>query len=152
MCRIVHARNRVVKDGIVINGLPIINDRPDHDGSPRLPNLDLYYADCVIGGPGSFVSIAHGIKDFARAICQKMVLEICCCLTGYSTWIDDNSAHQSTADAKCARSRLCRIDRVPQHLWLTSPAHENQGASHSPNFDQRLASILPLTAIPMAFF
>jgi hypothetical protein len=73
---VVHARNRAVKDGIVINGLPIINARPDRDGSPLLPNLDLYYADCVIGGPGSFVIVAHGIRDFARAIRQKMMLEI----------------------------------------------------------------------------
>ena len=73
---VVLARDRVVKDGIVINGLPIINDRPDYDGSPRLRNLDLYYADCVIGGRGSFVIVAHGFRDFARAIRQKMVLEI----------------------------------------------------------------------------
>ena len=73
---VVLARNRAVKDGIVINGLPIINDRPDPDGSPRPANLDIYYADCVIGGPGSFVIIAHGVEDFARAIRQKMVLEI----------------------------------------------------------------------------
>ena len=73
---VVHARNRAVKNGIVINGLPIINDRPDHDGSPRLPNLDLYYTDCVIGGRGAFVIVAHGIRDFARAVRRKMVLEI----------------------------------------------------------------------------
>ena len=35
---------------------------------------------------------------------------------------------------------------------LTSPAHDDQVANHSANFDHRLASPLPLTAIPMAFF
>ena len=73
---LVLARDRAVKDGIIINGLPIINDRLDYDGTPRLPNLDLYYAECVIGGRGSFVVVAHGFRDFARAIRQKMVLEI----------------------------------------------------------------------------
>ncbi len=63
-------------DGIVINGLPIVNDRPDPwDFSPPL-NLDLYYEDCVIGGPGSFIVVADGFKDFARAIRRKMILEI----------------------------------------------------------------------------
>ena len=73
---VIHARDRAVADGIVINGLPIINDRPGPYGFPTLPHLDLYYEDCVIGGPGSFVVVADGLKDFARAIRRKMVLEI----------------------------------------------------------------------------
>ena len=73
---VVDARDRTVADGIVINGLPIVNDRPDPwDFSPPL-NLDLYYEDCVIGGPGSFIVVADGFKDFARAIRRKMILEI----------------------------------------------------------------------------
>ncbi len=70
------ARDRAVADGIVINGLPIINDRPNIYGYPRMPDLDLYYADCVIGGPGSFIVVADGFKDFARAILRKLVTEI----------------------------------------------------------------------------
>ncbi len=73
---VVDARDRAVADGIVINGLPIVNDRPNPYGYPVLPNLDLYYEDCVIGGPGSFIVTADGFKDFARAIRIKMVLEI----------------------------------------------------------------------------
>ncbi len=74
---VVDARDRAVADGIVINGLPIVNDRPEPTyGFPPLPNLDLYYEDCVIGGPGSFVIVADGFKDFARAIRRKMLLEI----------------------------------------------------------------------------
>ncbi len=41
-----------------------------------IPNLDFYYQDCVIGGPGAFVIVANGFGDFARAIRRKMVLEI----------------------------------------------------------------------------
>ena len=73
---VVHDRDRAVADGIVINGLPIVNDRPGPYGYPMLPHLDLYYEDCVIGGPGSFVVVADGLQDFARAIRRKMVLEI----------------------------------------------------------------------------
>ncbi|MBH63893.1 MAG: hypothetical protein CL569_15890 [Alphaproteobacteria bacterium] len=63
-------------DGIVINGLPIINDRPSPFGYPSLPGLDLYYEDGVIGGPGAFVVVADGFQDLARAIRRKMVFEI----------------------------------------------------------------------------
>ena len=74
---VVEARDRAVAGGIVINGLPIVNDRPEPTyGFPSLPNLDLYYEDCVIGGAGSFIIVADGFKDFARAIRRKMLLEI----------------------------------------------------------------------------
>jgi hypothetical protein len=70
------ARDRAVADGITINGLPILNDRPNRYGYPRLPELDLYYEDCVIGGPGAFMIVAEGFEDFARAILAKMLREI----------------------------------------------------------------------------
>jgi hypothetical protein len=70
------ARDHAVAEGITINGLPIVNDRPSRFGLPPLPNLDLYYEDCVIGGFGSFVVVADGFRDFARAILRKMLLEI----------------------------------------------------------------------------
>jgi hypothetical protein len=74
---VIDARDRAVAGGIVINGLPIVNDRPEPTyGFPALPNLDLYYEDCVIGGPGSFLIVADGFRDFARAIRRKMLLEI----------------------------------------------------------------------------
>ncbi len=73
---IVDARDRALASGIVINGLPIINGRPGRYGYPPLPNLDLYYEDCVIGGPGAFVIVADGYEDFARAIRRKLVMEI----------------------------------------------------------------------------
>ena len=44
------ARDDAVGEGVVINGLPILI-RP----SPLFPEMDRYYADCVIGGVGSFV-------------------------------------------------------------------------------------------------
>ncbi len=73
---VVDARDLALAKGIVINGLPIINDRPNIYGYPPMPELDLYYEDCVIGGQGAFVVVADGYKDFARAIRRKLVLEI----------------------------------------------------------------------------
>jgi len=70
------ARDRVVARGITINGLPIMNDRPTPSGRPPLKNLDLYYRDCVIGGPGAFYVVANNFKDFARAVMRKLILEI----------------------------------------------------------------------------
>jgi hypothetical protein len=33
-----------------------------------LPDLDKYYLDCVIGGPGAFLVFANNFTDFARAV------------------------------------------------------------------------------------
>ena len=69
------ARDRAVARGIIINGLPIMNDRPNYVRLP-MPNLDLYYRNCVIGGPGAFIVVTHDFKAFAAAIRRKLVLEI----------------------------------------------------------------------------
>lgn len=69
------ARNEAVAKGIVINGLPIINDRPTF-GFPPEANLDIYYETDVIGGPGSFMVVAKGFEAFAEAILSKLIREI----------------------------------------------------------------------------
>lgn len=68
-------RDLAVANQITINGLPIINDRFNFSRAP-MPNLDLYYRNCVIGGPGAFLVVAHGFKSFAQAIRRKLILEI----------------------------------------------------------------------------
>ena len=73
---VIDARDRALAEDIVINGLAIINGRPGRYGYPPLPDLDLYYEDCVIGGHGAFVVVAEGFGDFGRAILRKMLLEI----------------------------------------------------------------------------
>ncbi len=70
------ARQRMLKAGITINGLPIINGRPSRYGISPMPHLDLYYEDCVIGGFGAFIVVANTYNDFARAIRRKLILEI----------------------------------------------------------------------------
>jgi hypothetical protein len=71
-------RDEVLAARITINGLPIMLGRPGGGyGRYRVfENLDVYYEDCVIGGPGSFVI---GIKDrsqFKDATRAKLVQEI----------------------------------------------------------------------------
>jgi hypothetical protein len=73
--RVTDARDDAVKRGITINGLPIVNDRPNFFGRPP-PDLDLYYRDCVIGGPGALYVIAKDFQAFANAIRRKLLLEI----------------------------------------------------------------------------
>jgi hypothetical protein len=68
-------RDQAVARRITINGLPIINDRFNISRAP-MPNLDLYYRHCVIGGPGAFLVVARGFKSFAQAIRRKLILEI----------------------------------------------------------------------------
>jgi len=69
------ARQDAVAAGVTINGLPILNTRPG-PGTPPLPDLDVYYKECVIGGPGAFVVVAEGFEKFAEAITRKLILEI----------------------------------------------------------------------------
>lgn len=64
------ARDAIVAGGIVINGLPILV-RPS--GAVQ---LDRYYADCVTGGPGSFVLPIRSAAEFKEAIRRKLILEV----------------------------------------------------------------------------
>jgi hypothetical protein len=61
------ARDEAVKAGVVINGLPIVSLEFD---------LDKYYFNNVIGGPGAFIVPADSYDNFAQAVLRKLVLEI----------------------------------------------------------------------------
>ena len=61
------ARDAAVAAGIGINGLPILALEPD---------LDRYYYENVIGGPGAFVIAAQNYETFADAILKKLITEI----------------------------------------------------------------------------
>lgn len=61
------ARDEAVADGIGINGLPILTVEPD---------LDRYYYNNVIGGPGAFMIPAANYDTFADAILKKLISEI----------------------------------------------------------------------------
>ncbi|MGD0023826.1 MAG: DUF1194 domain-containing protein [Xanthobacteraceae bacterium] len=64
---VAQARDEAVRDGVGINGLPIL---------ALEPNLDRYYYDNVIGGPGAFMIPAENYDTFAEAIAKKLISEI----------------------------------------------------------------------------
>ncbi len=68
-------RDEVLERGITINGLPILLKRPSA-ATMDIENLDVYYEDCVIGGPGSFVIPITERDQFREATRTKLVLEI----------------------------------------------------------------------------
>jgi hypothetical protein len=45
-------------------------------GFPSMPDLDLYYQDCVIGGRGAFMVAARDFENFSDAVKQKLFLEV----------------------------------------------------------------------------
>jgi hypothetical protein len=67
-------RDRLVADGVTINGLPIINRHPRF-GRLEL-DVDQYYRNSVIGGTGAFMIVAQDFADFSEAIKRKLVQEI----------------------------------------------------------------------------
>jgi hypothetical protein len=61
------ARDEAVRDGLTINGLPILSVEP---------YLDTYYFENVIGGPGAVMVPADSYDSFAEAILKKLIIEI----------------------------------------------------------------------------
>jgi Protein of unknown function (DUF1194) len=72
-------RDEVVKQGVTINGLVILSERPlpwnpEHTNPPG--GLPKYFETNVIGGPGAFVIVAEDFKSFGQALISKMIAEI----------------------------------------------------------------------------
>jgi hypothetical protein len=61
------ARDDAVREGITINGLPIL---------ALEPGLDQYYQTNVIGGPNAFMIVAESFEAFAEAVLKKLITEI----------------------------------------------------------------------------
>jgi hypothetical protein len=61
------ARDDAVREGITINGLPIM---------ALEPGLDQYYLANVIGGPNAFAIVAESYDAFAEAVLKKLITEI----------------------------------------------------------------------------
>lgn len=61
------SRDDALFQGVVLNGLAVLNEEPD---------VDVFYARHVIGGPGAFVVAARNYSDFADAILRKLIREI----------------------------------------------------------------------------
>src|SRR5947209_3169200 len=69
------ARDAAIEKGVTINGLPIMVKEPSYS-TMDIDNLDFYYEDCVIGGPGAFVVTIKDREKFKEAIRTKLLLEV----------------------------------------------------------------------------
>ena len=68
------ARDAVAARGVTINGLPIM--LKEEDSWYDIADLDRYYEDCVISGPGAFVAPVDDLDELGATIRGKLVLEI----------------------------------------------------------------------------
>ena len=73
------ARDDAVAQGVTINGLAIVNDKPNpgytfHTQPPG--GLPEWYRQNVIGGPGAFLRVVEDFQSFADAMTNKLVSEI----------------------------------------------------------------------------
>ena len=73
--QVTSARDEAIAHGVTINGLPLML-KGTGNGWYHMPNLDHYYEDCVIGGPGSFMVPVYSTAEFGMAIKTKLVMEI----------------------------------------------------------------------------
>jgi len=82
---VTEARDEALKQGITINGLPMMT-RGGLGSQFNIDDLDEYYRRCVIGGPGSFVVPVNAWDQFAEAVRRKLVLEIGYDLSAPRVW------------------------------------------------------------------
>jgi hypothetical protein len=73
------ARDEAVAQGVTINGLVILSERPmawnpEHTNPPG--GLANYYRTNVVGGPSAFVIVAEDFNSFGQAIVKKLIAEI----------------------------------------------------------------------------
>ncbi len=103
---VMQARADAIARGITINGLPLVGIRP-YLGPADIQDLDIYYEDCVIGGPDAFMISIHDTKSFVDATRSKLVREIA-----------RGSAAPTTRLIQHAQAKEPRIScMVGENLW-----------------------------------
>jgi hypothetical protein len=98
------ARDDALRAGVGINGLPILTLEPD---------LEQYYLDNVIGGPGAFVVVARSYESFAEAVKKKLLTEI----AGEAIW---------ASGPGCPRQRQPARDDVAAFAQVVEPVDKPQ--------------------------
>jgi len=76
---VTEARDQALAAGVTINGLAIINDKPNlgYSAHTQPPGgLPLYYRQNVIGGPNAFLLVVQDFNSFADAMANKLAKEI----------------------------------------------------------------------------
>ncbi|WP_269929698.1 DUF1194 domain-containing protein [Aminobacter sp. HY435] len=104
-------RDSVVAQGIVINGLPLMTNG-GFGSAYDVEELDRYYADCVIGGPGAFMIPVNDWSQFPEAIRRKLVLELAG--PGSRQWAADEAVHPPVVLAQASPKFDCMIG---EKLW-----------------------------------
>ncbi|RWA65591.1 DUF1194 domain-containing protein [Mesorhizobium sp.] len=105
------ARDIVVSQGITINGLPLMT-RGGFTGAYDVNDLDRYYSDCVIGGPGAFMIPVNDWTQFPEAIRRKLVLELAG--PGSPQWAADEAAHPPMVRAQDKPIVDCQVG---EKMW-----------------------------------
>ena len=103
---VLEARQAVLERGVTINGLPIML-RPG-GGFFGVHDLDVYYENCVIGGPAAFLLTVESPDRFAIAIRRKLVLEI----AGRTPKIIPAAATSVQGDYDCLIGEKLRLQRM----------------------------------------
>jgi hypothetical protein len=76
---VTEARDQAIASGVTINGLAIINDKPNlgYSAHTQPPGgLPLYYRENVIGGSNAFLIVVEDFNSFADAMANKLAKEI----------------------------------------------------------------------------
>ena len=104
-------RDQVIRQGITINGLPLMT-RGGLSGAYDVNNLDRYYSDCVIGGPGAFMIPVNDWTQFPEAIRRKLVLE----LAGPASpqWAAEEADHPPVVLAQDIQVADCQVG---EKMW-----------------------------------
>lgn len=69
------SRDQAVAQGIIINGLPLMTNG-GFTSAYDVADLDDYYTNCVIGGPGAFMIPVNDWEQFPEAVRRKLVMEL----------------------------------------------------------------------------
>jgi hypothetical protein len=72
---VTQARDEALEMGVTINGLPLVGIR-EWMSPADIKELDVYYEDCVIGGPEAFMIPITSAKNFVEATRTKLIREI----------------------------------------------------------------------------
>jgi Protein of unknown function (DUF1194) len=102
----------VARSGITINGLPLMVRTSSYGYG--IDNLDEYYYDCVIGGPGAFMVPVYSWEEFPGAVRRKLVLEISAAPRGQMLF---NAASVSETPTDCMIGEKMWQQRMRDLEW-----------------------------------
>ena len=70
------AREEAIGQGVILNGLAVLDRSPPPPGLGPAQPLEEYYQQRVIGGPGAFLMVAEGFESFEQAVRRKVIREV----------------------------------------------------------------------------